>query len=86
MASGMLYAVDGRLYCLRPDFHPHRSRMYVTGAEMYDTSGEYIGYWYRKSMPVPLIQQLTAFAKKSEQNRLARENRDRTVRRKRGFR
>lgn len=63
MDGGMFYAFDGHVNRLKPDFRWQVSRIWIVGAEMYDMKGEYLGYWYRKSMPIALINLLRAYVR-----------------------
>lgn len=50
-------------YILVPDVRLSPRKTWLLGAGMYDLGGNYIGYWHRGQMPVPLIRSLTSFAR-----------------------
>lgn len=63
--SKFIWTVGEHTYILVPEVRFSERRTWLLGAGMYSLAGEYIGYWSRGNMPIPLIQQLTAHARKA---------------------
>lgn len=64
-AGKFIWTVGDRQYVLVPEVRGSEKRWWVMGAGMYDLDGEYIGYWHRGQMPIPLIHGLLAHWKAS---------------------
>lgn len=58
-----LWTVGEHQYVLVPEIRWSSRKSWLVGAGMYSLDGEYIGYWARFNMPIPLIRQLTAHAR-----------------------
>lgn len=58
-----IWTVGEHQYVLVPEVRRSRSRTWLLGAGMYSLDGDYVGYWARFNMPVPLIRQLTEHSK-----------------------
>jgi hypothetical protein len=63
--SKFIYAVGDRTYVLVPEVRVSARRTWLLGAGMYSLDDEYIGYWHRGQMPLPVIRQLTEHARKA---------------------
>lgn len=58
------YTIDGHLYFLNPEYKVGGTgRVWLTGCEMYNREGDFVGYWYRHNMPVNLITEITKHVK-----------------------
>lgn len=64
--AGFVYNYNGYMYFLEAQMRWGKSRCWLVGAEMYDKDDTYRGFWPRYNMPVSLIRELTAFAKKTQ--------------------
>jgi hypothetical protein len=65
--KNFLYAIDGHTYKLVIEYSGGgRRRCYVTGAEMYNLEGEYVGYWHRANIPVNLLKVMAQHVKNWE--------------------
>lgn len=55
------YSAEGHLYMLQPDFTVAPMRIHITGCQIYDLKGEYLGYWDRVNIPVIVLNSLLKF-------------------------
>lgn len=66
-----IYRSGDNTYILVPEVRASPRKTWLLGAGMYSLDGDYVGYWHRGQMPLPLIRDLTAHWKKvSQQNRV----------------
>jgi hypothetical protein len=62
-APTYVWTVGDHQYILVPEIRQSPRKIWLLGAGMYSLSGEYVGYWARRQMPLRLIRDLTAYWK-----------------------
>jgi hypothetical protein len=62
--SKFIWTVGEHMYILVPEVRQSPRRSWLLGAGMYNMDGDYVGYWHRRQMPIPLIRDLSAYARK----------------------
>ena len=62
--SWYLYTTDtGTTYELGAEFMISNRRVKLIGCDLYDTAGQYKGYWNRENMPMWLVRQVEHWLK-----------------------
>lgn len=54
---------DGHKYSMGIEYLISSSRPRVIGADLYNESGEYVGYWDRVNMPLTVIREVERWVK-----------------------
>jgi hypothetical protein len=54
---------DGRKYVLRIEYIRSRTSVSIIGAQIFNTKGDYMGYWDNFNMPLALLQDMRKFVK-----------------------